>query len=263
MPELAEVALFARDLNKISKGQSLTKVSFSNRKNWGDVIIPAETKRRIKCLESKDLVFVSQGKALLLFSTTSIDPIVEFRLAMSGQFHSGERPNFKPHYFIRMRFGDQLVAYADPRRFGRVHLPRPESIYALGGFTPELGLKFVKRIKVPPGFLDLPKITWLLRTGEHTGVGNYMANEALGRLNISPFSPCDSESQAREILRECQTVAKESFSFDGNSFATKFCLLDGSEGRYRQRCSFYQKIGVPKIMYNNRPVFTFFQPPTI
>ena len=97
-----------------------------------------------------------------------------------------------------------------------------------------------------------------MKHGEDTGVGNYMANEALGRLNLSPFQPSRSLEEARRVLKKCAEVAEMSFKWGGNSFGTGYYRLDGTEGAYARFCRFYQNNRVRRRMFRGRPIFTKF-----
>lgn len=260
MPELAEVALFARDLNKAASGKVVRRVSFHNTEDWGLTIIPAAQRKLLRNLQGKTISFQSHGKALHTYIDSVPVPTIEFRLAMTGQFHSTQKKAFKRHYFLGIHFDDSSIFFADPRRFGRV-VPPTNSSLALGGYSKAMGFWKARKIMVPDGYNKGPKITWLLKHGEQTGIGNYMANEALGALNLSPFTPCSSLREATEILRACQKISKQSFQKSGNSFATGFFLIDGSEGSYSKFCKFYLNKEVPKYMFRGRPLYTYFDPP--
>lgn len=258
MPELAEVALFARDLNSVASSKPVTRVTFHNDKDWGNIIIPPNIRRALRTIQDQKIAFKSEGKALLLCDRKSETPLLEFRLAMTGQFHLKRNPNFKRHYFLGLHFENRSIYFADPRRFARVKTPSTSELI-LGGFN-KSGFWKNSQLNIPDGYLKIPKVTWLLKHGEKTGVGNYMANEALGRLDISPFTPCKSRKQAVELLQECLNIAEESFAHGGNSFATGFFLLNGTEGQYLNQCQFYQNENLNRHIFRGRPIYSRFQP---
>jgi formamidopyrimidine-DNA glycosylase len=258
MPELAEVALYARDLNRLAKKQRLTNVRFPNQRDWGSVIVPNSVRKQLKGLVGEYLTFGSAGKALHLMSGG--EPVVEWRLGMTGQFHATQKSGkWKRHYFLILEFGSQLVYYADPRRFGRIQHPRPAT-FCLAGYSDRRGLWSKKKTPLPKGYLTRPRISWLLGVGEKTGVGNYMANEALGILRLSPFEPCKSKNEAHRLLSECLKIARRSFRHGGNSFGTGFYRLDGAEGEYARFCKFYGNPGVRRHLFQGRPIFSNFAP---
>lgn len=138
---------------------------------------------------------------------------------------------------------------------------------ALGGFSP------IRRFFLSPisvlrralksslhGFDSKPRVTWLLNHGQHSGVGNYIANEALGILRLSPFQPCKDEREALSLLRTCQKIAKESYRYGGTSFGIGYFRLDGSEGRFAARLKFYRKASSSRVVFRGRPVYSHFAP---
>ncbi len=258
MPELAEVALYARDLNELSCDQKILKVTFPNQSDWGSTIVPTAARRKLKSLVKQSIQFHAHGKALQLHTSGSEQPLLEFRLGMTGQFHlSKKSADWRRHYFLALHFEKNIVYYADPRRFGRIIEPIHSSC-ALGGFSPEKGFWTRDKVIVPDGFKTLPRITWLLSNGDQTGVGNYMANEALGALNLSPFLPCSTVGEAKTILKKCRDIARKSYKYGGNSFGSGYYSLNGDEGKYSRFCRYYQNQQVPRYIFRGRPVFSHF-----
>ena len=260
MPELAEVALFARDLNRVARSRKVLGVSFPNQQDWGKTIVPPRIQRDLKALVGQRLSFFSEGKALLLKQMGAPQPMVEFRLGMTGQFHIEPLTGkWKRHCFLELRLEDFIIRYADPRRFGRVTAPR-EKNHSLGGYSRTKGFWHSASPTPPKGYLTRPRISWLLGTGDQTGVGNYMANEALGKWALSPFEPCSNEAEAIRVLRKCGEIAKRSFTAGGNSFGSGFYSVKGIEGGFAEFCNFYQNPKVPRITFQGRPLFTYFKP---
>ena len=177
---------------------------------------------------------------------------------MTGQFHLQRRlDKWKRHYFLSLTLGETTVFFADPRRFGRIQAPRDVK-FAVGGYSEKLG--FWKNPKpIPPlGFLKKNRVSWLLDSGDQTGIGNYMANEALGRLGLSPFEPCRDEKEAILLLRKCASIASASYRKGGNSFGSGYYRLNGTEGSYASSCRFYQNLEVPRTIFRGRPVYSQF-----
>jgi len=179
---------------------------------------------------------------------------------MTGRFHLEPlNAKWRRHCFLVLRFDGLTIHFSDPRRFGRLSEPRV-SEFALGGFSEDSGFWYNRKPSLPKGYLSRPRISWLLGNGDQTGVGNYMANEALGRLHLSPFLPCESVGEAIRLLGQCAKISAQSFRHGGNSFGSGFYSLDGSEGRYAPFCRFYQNPNVPRLVFQQRPVFTRFTP---
>lgn len=258
MPELAEVAIYARDISKITTNKIVKSISFPNRDNWGNLILPKDICKIIKAFKGQSIEVESIGKVLRISNAENNVYSVDFQLGMTGKFHL-EKPvgKWKNHCFLEIEFNDFTIQYSDPRRFGRVRESR-NILFAIGGFKTDLGFWYPKKIELPPGFLKKSRYNWLISHGYETGVGNYMANEALGRLNLSPFESFKDYKEALKTLKLCYRIARASFNAGGNSFGSGYFDLHGNKGTYLKKCKFYQNQNVNRYHHNGRPVFTNF-----
>jgi formamidopyrimidine-DNA glycosylase len=276
MPELAELALFAQDIRRKTEDSRLLKVEFPEDK-WSAAIVPEAVRKSLKKAIKRFPKFASYGKTLIMEHG---DQDLAIKLGMTGRFSTGAS-NSK-HTFVRMFFENgTVIEHQDPRRFGRWNTISDEDYdhlkhNCLGWYDPGDMPNQFSALRIQPynrllrmvsGYRRVPAITWLLKNGPTTGVGNYLANEALGILNINPFEPiraddADEEMHtAAELLQVCGEVAKESFAAGGNSFAGGYFRLDGAPGSYESQCQFYQAEGIPRYSFRGRPVYTRFQPP--
>ncbi len=259
MPELAEVALYARSLNQVSRRQQVLRVSFPNQKDGGQKIIEPEVQRKLKELVGTSLSFHSRGKGLLLNEAKSNEAVAEFRLGMTGQFHlQAPLGKWKRHCFLEIELKDQIIHYSDARRFGRVQVPRDIGT-AIGGFGGSKGFWVEKKPQPPKGFLTQSRISWLLGTGQQSGVGNYMANEALGLLKLSPFQPCRDEAEARALLRKCAAIAQLAFDLGAETYRDQFYNMAIEGSQLSDFCKFYGNPKIPRQVYRGRPVYSKFQ----
>ncbi|HRK02401.1 MAG TPA: DNA-formamidopyrimidine glycosylase family protein [Oligoflexia bacterium] len=262
MPELAEVATYARDLNAGNRGNKLTKVLFPNQRDWGNVIVPKVVQNELRGMVKNKIQFSSYGKALVLNLEKTRSHQLEIRLGMTGRFQvDAPAQNWRRHCFLVLEFSNCTIYYLDPRRFGRMRLPAKPAGSAIGGYAIETGFWRSECPATPAGYLRQPRVSWLLGTGAITGVGNYMANEALGRLNLSPFAPCKHQREAESLLVECGRVAEQSFLNGGNSFSpggAGFANLGGERGNFSEFCLFYKNPKVPRISFRGRPVYSHF-----
>lgn len=266
MPELAEVAIYAHDLTKWfrSRRRAITGIKLPNRNDGGSIVIPRPAQSLVRELVGQRVMFFSEGKALhLAVACGDSKPILEVRLGMTGAF-TLKKPvgRWKRHCFLEIETGNGSVFYVDHRRFGRFKVPTTDlQSMAIGGYSFQRGFWTTKEPSPPSGFDRRSRVSWLLGYGDSTGVGNYMANEALGRANLSPFDTCTDEKEAKKILALCGKIAKESFALGGNSFGTGYFRLTGEEGRYIRKCRFYRNPEIPKILVGGRPVFSTFSSP--
>jgi formamidopyrimidine-DNA glycosylase len=193
---------------------------------------------------------------------------VVMHLGMTGQFRIAPVPReYRRHHFLSLIWDTTECCFIDFRRFARVKAEPPNNSAALGGYLPGRGLvlraptEIARCLPMLPGYQSTSRIAWLLRHGHRTGVGNYLANEALGRLCLSPFEPCRDARESVRILRKCQQLAKQSYSVGGTSFGIGYFRLDGSVGRFSEQLSFYKNPGTTRTLYQNRGVYSDFSPP--
>lgn len=266
MPELAETALIARDLSKKFKQATIKEIEFGGDYGWGQKIIPQDVRDAwLSGLHLSPSV-ESRGKSIFIdFGHHK----VEVKLGMTGRFQDKPlRPGqHEKHSFVNILLDDgSTVHFVDYRRFGRMYLAThkdPDTLRFLGGYK-ESGFFIRTPSEIRSMMIGLPttsrkpRITWLLDTGVDTGVGNYLANDALGRLNLSPFEPFLSHEEILNVLICCGEIAQSAFDHGGNSFAGGYVKLDGSYGEFEKYCKFYRAPQVPRKVFKGRPVYTYF-----
>ena len=259
---MPEVAVLAADLARIAHGRRLVAASFRMESSLLPKIIPPETRRALRSLVGRRTQISSLAKHLVVRSGSTT---IAVHLGMTGQFRIGSIPKrHRSHHLMTLSWGKSDCFFLDFRRFSRVRSVLPPGGMALGGFDPAHGFflrsarNLLQGLPALTGLRSSPRITWLLRHGATTGVGNYLANEALGRLDLSPFAPCRDEDEALRILRMCQQLAQRSFRAGGTSFGIGYFRLDGSEGKFSQRLAFYKNSSVRRTTFRNRSVYSRF-----
>lgn len=186
-------------------------------------------------------------------------------LGMTGQFCLAPVPaKYRPHHFMSLRWDAAECCFLDFRRFARARVDPLDERAALGGYSPASGfflrapMELARQLPTLQGCLSVPRIAWLLRHGRLTGIGNYIANEALGRLGLSPFEPCRDAREALQILKVCQRLAKLSYQAGGTSFGIGYFRLDGSEGTFSKQLAFYKNGNTRRTVFQQRSVYSDF-----
>jgi formamidopyrimidine-DNA glycosylase len=260
MPEIAEVAVYAHDLNKLVNQKKLTKVLFGGEDRWRKKIVSKDARYLLKSFENNKCYFETEGKSLYLKSKRTSQCVL-FKLGMTGMFQLQLEAKHR-HNFLTLDFDGFIVYYLDYRRFGRISVAKDEDKSALAGFAGKF--KSMKKGEVEvlaqtlSGTLKKPKISWLLDHGSKTGVGNYLANEALGRLNLNPFTPCKNFREAVSLLMMVINVATLSYKKGGNSFKGGYYRLTGAKGSFFKYCLFYRNPKIPHMVYKGRPLYSNF-----
>jgi formamidopyrimidine-DNA glycosylase len=264
MPELAECAIYAQDINKYAGRRKIIGISYGKDAKWSKKIVPNAVRKEIDAMLGQPLVVSSHAK------TVFIGDHVAVKLGMTGRFTNVRpEPEHEKHVFLDFWLADGLrVWYLDYRRFGRLSIATDTDLgtEALGGYTEQRGFHFAttanlqhaveKKLK---GYTRVPRIAWLLNYGSKTGVGNYLANEALGRLELDPFKPGKDNEEAVALLQKCLNLAYDSFNVGGNSFAGGYFRLNGQAGQFEKYCRFYRSADVPRFVFRGRPVYTHFK----
>lgn len=80
-----------------------------------------------------------------------------------------------------------------------------------------------------------PKITELLDEGKYTGIGNYLANEGLGRIGMDPKTPFKDYDEKRYLYITIQGIALESYATGGHSFNGGYIRPNGETGSFSPR----------------------------
>ncbi|HKY62737.1 MAG TPA: DNA-formamidopyrimidine glycosylase family protein [bacterium] len=253
MPELAEAALMAREMSEATRKRPLRRMIFAGDRPFLRKIVPPPVQKAWRSFLDHPLEISSLGKRVY-FGVQGSERRIGVHLGMSGRFGAGgPSPERRRHGFLILEWDGARFHYSDYRRFSRMKLSEGPMNHAIGGWDPKRGLHFnpateLKRTvaEVLGNFRRKPRISWLLDHGKITGVGNYMANDALGRLDLSPFEPAASLEEAVRILRECQKVA---------------ALIFRRRGELAGNLGFYEAGKVPRILYRGRPLYTRFKLP--
>jgi formamidopyrimidine-DNA glycosylase len=194
MPELPEVEVARRNLEKWLRGAKLTRVELSPRLFYGGsapVFAKRLVGRRISAVERR-------GKWLRL--VTDGEPTLYSHLGMTGKWvlRAHDDP---PQRFERARLDTRKssVRYLDPRLFGRLHgvagkVTPPAAFAALGpdaltdGIDVDVLATRLSRIKrsIKEALLDQTVLA---------GVGNIQAAEGLWRARLHPERAASSLSR--------------------------------------------------------------------
>lgn len=267
MPELPEVALVARDLSRIAAATELGRIDFGGERRFLNRIVPRSARKALKAMHGRRIRISSFGKLLVLSSGTDG---VTLRLGMTGQFQIlPVKKEHRRHHFMTVHWGSTKCRFLDFRRFAKLRPGSEVPDGALGGYVPGRGLHLTSAVNIKKalatalkGFDRMPRISWLLYHGPRTGIGNYLANEALGHLKLSPYLPCADEAEAFRLLRACQNIAKASYRNGGTSFGIGYFRLNGTTGQFADKLKYYQNPSVPRVVFRKRPVYSWFGLPS-
>lgn len=257
MPELAEVMTIAHDLREV---KTVNKIHIYDA-DWilaRTLGVSGKLERKPHVLDrlrsiAGEVKIQTLGKSLLIKSSDSDS--VELSLGMTGRLITGLREVDKRHILFSMETNVGQVYFVDFRKFFLIRnisdtMIEKDSRYSL--------LRYVDRVTTPPNYSMLPvskkpKVVELLAEGKYTGVGNYLANEALGRLNMNPFTSFNDSVEKYRALGECRLLAEDAFEAGGNTFNGGYIRPTGKAGTFKTHFYGNDKI---KKMFRGRPTFS-------
>ena len=247
MPELPEVEIITRELNKRLVGRTIHRFHAS----WKRQIKPsiAAVQRALRGATITQVTRRGKWIVVHLDRGTVSAGVVAVHLRMSGRIvwesDTGEAPG---HVRALWEFdrGERLL-FCDARKFGRIELiPTMDvldqrlGLEPLGpAFTvPALRALFAKRArKLKPLLLDQTLIA---------GLGNIYADEALFRARLHPLERANrlGDTAIRSLHRAIVRVLREAIQNNGTSFdwvypggrMQRSLRVYGQEGRPCRRC---------------------------
>ena len=254
MPELPEVEVVRRGLQKWTIGRSIAEV---------DVRHPRAVRRQVGSLDDllrgRSFMCASRrGKYLWLPLDDDHFALVA-HLGMSGQLlvQEASSPDEK-HLHVKIRFADdgRELRFVDQRTFGGMHVTSltPDGS---GGMIPQ-EIVHIARDPLDPLFDDQDFSRRLrLRHSEIkralldqslvSGIGNIYADEALWRSRLHGRRACDrlTAKQVQSILVNVREVMAEALAEGGTSFDSLYVNVNGQSGYFDRSLQAYGREGEP------------------
>lgn len=231
MPEAPEVSVAAAQLAEVAVGRVLRSVTVTHARTMrsaGPRAFDGFAGRRVTAVRR-------HGKWILV--ETEGGAVLGIHLRMSGQLLLAEPGDRHPdrHVHATLDFGERVVHFRDPRTFGELRVLFDGAPVAPDLFDPDVTPEALaaasarRAIGVKAVLLDQARSV--------SGIGSYLADEALHRAGISPLRPADRltvDDWAR-LLAAARVVAEESAAVGGVTLADEGWVdLQGRPGRYAQ-----------------------------
>lgn len=253
MPELPEVETVRSGAEPLLRGRRLAAVELRRDDlRWPIPVreVHALAGRRCRGIERR-------SKYLLVRFDGDGEPVALVHLGMSGRLlvepttARAPRPEWRRHEHWRWDFGDRLVRFVDPRRFGALDVTSAAAL-AAHPLLAALGQE-----PLQPGFdgTFLHRVTRGRRTATKSllmdarvlvGVGNIYASEACWRAGVRPRRAAGSLSR-----RECdalaaavQEVLQSAIAAGGTSFRD-YVGVGEDAGFFARELAVYERGGEP------------------
>ncbi len=198
-----------------------------------------------------------RSKYLLLHFDGPGTPVALVHLGMTGRFlvepipMRGSRPEYRLHEHWRMDFGDRLVRFVDPRRFGALDVAAGETLAShpllirLGpeplepGFDGAFLHRVSRRRKVAVK-------TLLMDAHVLVGVGNIYASEACWRAGVRPRRAAGSLSRGEcdALATAVRQVLLAAITAGGTSFRD-YVGVGEQAGFFARELAVYERAGQP------------------
>lgn len=198
-----------------------------------------------------------RSKYLLLYFDGLGAPVALVHLGMTGRFlvevrrRGAEAPAYRKHEHWRMDFGDRLVRFIDPRRFGAL------DVVAAHAMTLHPRLARLGQEPLEPGFHGafLHRVTrrrtasvkaLLMDATVLVGVGNIYASEACWRARVRPRRAARSLTRAQcdALARAVREVLTAAIAAGGTSFRDYVGVAEDA-GFFARELAVYERAGEP------------------
>lgn len=259
MPELPEVEVIRRDLEREASGAAIRAVHVAETPNALRVIRPHTTRRELQDpLAGAAITGVGRhGKHLVLHLDHSGDDeyALVVHLGMSGQLlvAPGDAPVARhTHVVMELDQGRQL-RYVDPRTFGHLWLSRkaPDgSIDALAGLGPDaLGARLTPaQLGARLAGHTTRLKSALMDQGVVAGIGNIYSDEIAFVAKVHPFRACDTLSRPAvgRLAGAIPEILEQAITHRGTSAEdAQYRDLYGAAGDHASYLKVYQRTGQP------------------
>ncbi|MFY9345092.1 MAG: bifunctional DNA-formamidopyrimidine glycosylase/DNA-(apurinic or apyrimidinic site) lyase [Planctomycetota bacterium] len=251
MPELPEVETVRAGAEPLLRRRVLRSVELTR----DDLRWPMP-KRALQALVGRRCVGIARrSKYLLVHFDGPTKPSALVHLGMSGRLlvepttKARTRPEWRLHEHWRMDFGDRLVRFIDPRRFGMLDvataadLPMHKLLAKLGQEPLEPGFDgaFLHRVSRR----RKATVKTLVMDGHVlVGVGNIYASEACWRARVRPRRAARSLTRAEcdALAASVQQVLRAAIAAGGTSFRDYVGVAEDA-GFFARELAVYERAG--------------------
>ncbi|MEK9874232.1 MAG: bifunctional DNA-formamidopyrimidine glycosylase/DNA-(apurinic or apyrimidinic site) lyase [Pelagibacteraceae bacterium] len=280
MPELPEVEVVRKSLNRKIKNKEIKKVLVKNKnlrfkvpsdfknflKNKKVINVNRFSKYLILCLNNKSYCLIHLGMS----GTIHLLNLKEKNIITNTSFYNSPLlPN--KHNHIEIFFKDLKLIYNDPRRFGFFQILNNDDqlkkrFKHLGPepFQSTFNLKYLRNF-----FKGKEKNikSFLIDQNFVSGIGNIYASEILFLSKINPFKKAKllSENDCKKIIFNSRKILLQAIKRGGSSIKN-FKNSNGNSGSFQKEFNAYQREGekcknsrckgmIKKVFISNRSTF--------
>ena len=272
MPELPEVEVLRRDLDKEVVGKKIKTVEVTGTRS---VRRHAKKKEFIELLEGRKIVSVQRRGKYLIFRLDGAEALV-VHLGMSGQLLRAKTAREKApkhtHVVITFTQGG-LLRFVDPRTFGEMFVTKYDDLEEQVEELAHLGIDPLETAMSWDLFGRMlaekkTRLKNLLMDQKFiAGIGNVYSDEILfnAGLRWDRMSDSLSQQEVRRLYRAISETLQDAVKYRGSSLADEqYVDLFGNPGEYAQYHQVYDKEGqacqrcrrpIQRARFSNRSTF--------
>lgn len=202
MPELPDLQVFSRNLNKQFAGKTLMKISvFKTTK------VNASESDFKKSLEGVQLKEVTREGKELRFNFNN-GQVMGLHLMLKGQMKFFTKTSQAGKQILEMLFDDESGLSVSDIMGAATPSLNPAPAKAPDALSKEIDFTLMKKLLSPK---KEPVKSFLLDQKNIRGIGNAYADEILWDARISPFSVCNKipDPEIRQLVKSVKTVLQE------------------------------------------------------
>ncbi len=279
MPELPEVEVVRRSLQKFIIGKKIKKIEILNKN------LRYKIDKKLKILAENQKVISTKRKSKYLLLELSNHHVILLHLGMTGKIFIFKKNRvFKTSFYYNQNFykkhnhfifnfnKSEILIYNDVRKFGFVKIFKKRNLWNCAhlknlGIDPlsnSFNKVYLKKI--------IPKVkknikNFLMDQKYISGIGNIYANEIIHLSSINPRKKIYklNAKNINLISVSIKKILKEAIKFGGSSIRD-FKGITGHKGRFQQKFRVYNREGckckkrgcnglIKKIYISNRSSF--------
>ncbi len=280
MPELPEVEIVRKSLNKKISGKIINEVRVKNRnlrikisKNFEDKLKRKKIKKIGRFSKYIIIYFIDCSYCVIHLGMSGtihlLNTYSKKKFTNTSFYHSPHLP--KKHNHVEIRFNNLKLVYNDPRRFGYIVFlnNKKELLKKFEKFGPEPFSKNFNIEYVKTYFKNKKKNikNFLLDQNFVSGIGNIYASEILFECKINPLISVNilKKRQIHKIIKQSKKVLKKSI-IKGGSSIRDFKDISGDKGLFQNEFKVYNRENlkctrtsckgkISKIVITNRSSF--------
>lgn len=243
MPEAAEVTVAATQLGRFLSGHVLTRLTVTHPRTSR-----AQPAAELDRFVGQRVAGVRRHGKWIVTTFEDRDDELGIHLRMSGQLllrRSDDVPGDRHvHAVFAVDTDPDVVWFRDPRTFGELRVLDDGAPVAPDLFDPGVtgALLAVHAVRRRVGV----KAVLLDQAGAVSGIGSYLADEALHRAGISPLAPAGelAVDAWERILAAARAITVESADVGGVTLADEGWVdLNGSRGRFAEQLRVHGRAG--------------------